>query len=215
MDNSEIFKKVAAGEELTAEEKTAVGEINLDASYAAIRKKAEGEYLAKFEADQATTKKASEELQAKFDALAADKEKAETDKLSESEQLAKQMEALTAKMKASDERADAAETSAAAQKRALAITGIREAKGIRFAKHVDPELANYAWTKAFDGVDENNTEAVEGAVKTFETINKALILAEGGTGTGTNSSGRSSTPTDDDDDMTDAKLSEHMASLKT
>ena len=181
MKIGEIIAKVLKGEQLTDEEKKALGEFDLqkqiDSSAAAARKEAEQ----KAEAAKAEAAKLQKQIDDLNETIKAKDNAGKTDLEKANEQVAtfaKQLKDLESKVQA-------AESEKSALVRNQKLDAVLSKAGIQFIDGVDHGILKKAFAGMFDGIEDlDNEEVVKPVLNTFRVTNKGVIVDTTGHGSG-------------------------------
>lgn len=114
----------------------------------------------------------------------AEKDAAKGFKMPDTEKLTADLNALTARFEASEQRAAQAEAKAAKMARRGSIAALRQKHGIHFVNGVSPAILDAALEGAFEGIDLSDEAQVKETLTSFREANAALILDASGSGAG-------------------------------
>ena len=168
---------------LSAEEIETLKSFDFDGHAKGIRVEAEKKANA-METRLADETKQREEIAAKLADAEGKLTAKETESLTESEKLSKQLEALNAKVEASQKAQAEAELQAASTARAAQVESLRGESGVNFTQGVDHGMMKGLFAQHMASVDVNDPDAVKAAADSFKASNSALIAhpSNGGSG---------------------------------
>ncbi len=169
MTIKELIQKAVEGQ-LDDEGKATLAAFDPDSLAANARRKAE---------EQAGT------LKQQVEQLTQQLQTKEGEKLSETEQLSRRIADLSTKIEQVQAEKAAADKAVQAAARRDLLGKARAAHGITFVKGVDPDIAEAAWERTFQDIDDPLTAPeAKTRVEEFKKRNAALVLDTSGTGSG-------------------------------